>query len=589
MTTSIKTNEIKIPAHLKQYVCEQQYHQYTAIDHAVWRYVMRQNMNFLDGRAHGAYVEGLKVSGMKVDSLPNVEEMNASLARFGWGAATIGGFIPGVAFFDFQGHGILPIATNIRTLNHIAYTPAPDIIHEAAGHAPIIHNEQYAEYLKIFGQIGAKAIATKEEHDVFEAIKHLSEVMEDGVSSEEVIKAAEDNLEEKQQLATEISEATLISRLFWWTVEYGLIGKINAPLIYGAGLLSSIGESRDCLTDKVKKIPFDLETCINTDYDVTKPQPQLFVCENFDQLIEAVGQFAETMAFNVGGTESVNKALHSGTTATLVYSSGLQVSGTVTNLEYDSKGEAIYVNTTGQTALAVNNVELPGHDHGYHRDGFGSPIGKLENTDISLEMLTDEQLKDLSIVIGEATTLPFASGVKVAGRLQQITREKGRIVLLTFADCTVTLGERTLFKPEWGTYDMAVGETIISVFAGAADAERFYADQSGLLEEQHSENVSAVTSHTKEKDGLNNLYQTVRDVREGQPDEQGVLKLISGVTDMLDQHFPNDWLLRLELVELMNERKIKTGTRELVMKRLQQLKEDSEELRPLIENGLKLL
>lgn len=127
---------------------------------------MRQNHNFLKDSAHSSYIDGLRDSGIQVESIPMIEEMNTCLQPFGWGAVTIDGFIPGVVFFDFQAHGILPIAADIRQLEHIEYTPAPDIIHEAAGHAPILCNPQYANYVKIFGEIGRKAIATKEEHEV---------------------------------------------------------------------------------------------------------------------------------------------------------------------------------------------------------------------------------------------------------------------------------------------------------------------------------------------------------------------------------------------------------------------------------------
>ena len=82
--------------------------------------------------------------------------MNDCLAPSGWGAVTIDGLIPGVAFFDFEGHGLLPIATDIRKVENIEYTPAPDIVHEAAGHAPILLDSTYAKYGKRFGQIGVK-------------------------------------------------------------------------------------------------------------------------------------------------------------------------------------------------------------------------------------------------------------------------------------------------------------------------------------------------------------------------------------------------------------------------------------------------
>jgi phenylalanine-4-hydroxylase len=593
MSQSTKTRKkINVPAHLKQYVVEQNYDNYTAIDQAVWRYVMRQNTNFLDRGAHSAYIDGLKSSGINIESIPKVEEMNECLAPYGLGAATIDGFIPGVAFFDFQAHGILPIATDIRTLNHIDYTPAPDIIHEAAGHAPILCDEKYAQYVKIFGEIGSKAMATKEEHDVFEAIKHLSSIMEDGTSTEEKINEAKETLDLKLEAVKEISEAAQISRIYWWTVEYGLIGNVEKPLIYGAGLLSSVGESMNCLTDDVKKLPFSVKGCIETDYDVTKPQPQLFVCQSFDQLIEAVQEFSKTMAFSVGGTESLVKAIKSGSTATAVYRSGLQVSGTFTNIEEDTAGKAIYINTTGPTALAVDNVELQGHDKSYHNHGFGSPIGMLEKSDTPLEQFTDEQLRNFGICDGEYSEIRFESGIHVRGIVKRTLRKNGQIVLISFDNCTVQYKDNVLFEAQWGTYDMAVGASINSVHAGAADREKFFAEDIQEQDEITSreptigpdKNVSSTEVNLLEK-----LYHTVRKAREEKIGAESLSTILLEINRELDTHFPHDWLLRLELLELITENSILPDLAVTLRGQLKQLKVEKPNVEKLIDNGLKLL
>src|SRR4051812_10413356 len=357
----------KIPRHLQKYVVDQQYEKYTPIDHAVWRYVMRQNHNYLKDTAHQSYVGGLKSSGISVERIPNVTDMNKALEPYGWGAANIDGFIPGVIFFDFQAHGILPIASDIRKLENIQYTPAPDIIHEAAGHAPILCEEKFSEYIKLFGQIGSKALATSEEHDLFEAVRIYSNLLESGKATKVEIEAAKVNFEEKQAAITELSEAEQISRLYWWTVEYGLIGTVEKPQIYGAGLLSSVAEGRSSLTASVKKYPFDLQHVIRTGFDITKPQPQLFVCNSFEQLIDAVNEFSKTMAFKVGGTQGLEKALRSNHTATIQYSSGLQLTGTLRRIIKDEHGEAIYIQTEGPSALAFENTELIGHGKTTHQ------------------------------------------------------------------------------------------------------------------------------------------------------------------------------------------------------------------------------
>ncbi|TDL63061.1 aromatic amino acid hydroxylase [Rhodococcus qingshengii] len=569
--------ERKIPRHLQKYVVDQQYEKYTPIDHAVWRYVMRQNHNYLKDTAHQAYVGGLKASGISVEKIPNVMDMNKALKPFGWGAANIDGFIPGVIFFDFQAHGILPIASDIRKLENIQYTPAPDIIHEAAGHAPILCEDKFSEYVKLFGQIGSKALATSEEHELFEAVRTYSNLLESGKATKAEIDAAKANFEEKQAQVTELSEAEQISRLYWWTVEYGLIGSVDQPQIYGAGLLSSVSEGRSSLTDSVQKIPFDLQTVIETGFDITKPQPQLFVCDNFDQLIHAVNEFSETMAFKVGGTRGLDKALRSNHTATIEYSSGLQLTGTLRNILKDGNGEAIYIQTDGPSALAFDNTELSGHGKTTHQDGFGAPIGRIVNMIKPLEKLTDAELKEIGMEIGKVCTLEYESGVKLVGTPVQWIRKDDNLLLISLRDCTVSFAHQTLFQPDWGTYDLAIGEKISSVFAGAADSEQFYAD----LEEVETKPLAK-----RELSQLEQLYGKVRNIRDNaDPDIEIVL---TNVIEKLTTDYKEDWLLRIEVMELLEKNNLLPEKQLLLKKQLEEIKLLHNEFPILIERGLLL-
>ncbi|MGD8191240.1 aromatic amino acid hydroxylase [Brevibacillus ginsengisoli] len=575
---------VRVPAHLKQFVVEQDYARYTPIDQAVWRYVMRQNSSFLGKRAHETYLEGLRTSGISIERIPDIQEMNESLSQIGWGAVTIDGFIPAVAFFDFQAHGILPIACDIRQYDHIAYTPAPDIIHEAAGHSPIISDEKYRRYLKIFGDIGSRALSTREDYELYEAIRYLSIVKEDPEATIEQMEAAERDLEEKVKAVTEISEATELSRLYWWTVEYGLIGDVKNPQIYGAGLLSSVGESMSCLKPEVAKIPFSLEACIQTDFDITKPQPQLFVCRDFDQLIEAVQEYAKGMALNVGGTENLLKAKQMGQVATAVYSSGLQVSGVFHEIVRNEEGEAIYLKTAGATALAYGDKQLPGHGKEYHHEGFGSPIGKLKNAQKPLEAYTDHDLLDAGIVLGKEAALTYESGIHVTGIVRYIHREQDNVVLIGFDECTVTYGEQTLFQAEWGTFDMAIGERITSVFAGAADREEF-----AVGTHSPSDVKTRRPAYPDEILQLHQIFQEIRALRESQATTDEVQSAVTKILEQLDQQFPQDWLTRLEMLEILTEAKRLPEIQILLRDKLNQLMSDSEELSQLIHNGLHLL
>src|SRR6266403_1761673 len=349
-----------LPNHLLQFAVDQRYNEYTSVDHAVWRFIMRQNIFFLKEYAHKVYFQGLLDTGISFERIPRIEEMNDILAKIEWGAVAVDGFIPPAAFMEFQAYKVLVIACDMRQIQHIEYTPAPDIVHEAAGHAPIIVDREYSKYLQRFGEVGAKAMSSRKDFELYEAIRHLSILKELPNSDPKEVEEATREVEFCQKNLGEPSEMALLSRLHWWTVEYGLIGALDNPKIYGAGLLSSIGESVSCLEPEVKKMPYSVEAA-NTPFDITTKQPQLFVCRDFKHLRDVLEEFAGQMAFTVGGVEGVNKAIECQNTATCEYASGLQVSGIFTEVVTDERGQPIYLRTTGKTALAFKEKELPGH------------------------------------------------------------------------------------------------------------------------------------------------------------------------------------------------------------------------------------
>src|SRR5947208_8361786 len=228
----------------------------------------------------------------------------------------------------------------MRQIHHIEYTPAPDIVHEAAGHAPIIVDREYSNYLQRFGEVGARAMSSKKDFQLYEAIRHLSILKEQPHSTEEEVAEATREVEKRFANLGDPSEMALLSRLHWWTVEYGLIGTLEKPKIYGAGLLSSIGESVSCLESHVKKIPYSIDA-MHHPLDITTKQPQLFVCRDFQHLRGVLEEFANMMAFKVGGVEGINKAIECQHVATCEYSSGLQVSGVFTEVITDENNSPI--------------------------------------------------------------------------------------------------------------------------------------------------------------------------------------------------------------------------------------------------------
>jgi len=536
----------KLPRHLKQFIVAQNYEKYTPIDQAVWRYVMRQNYSYLKNVAYYPYIKGLQRAGLSIEYIPDLQTMNDNLGKIGWGAVTVDGFIPPAAFMEYQAYRVLVIAADIRQINHIEYTPAPDIIHESAGHAPIIADTDYNNYLSYFGSIGAKAMFSAKDFELYEAIRKLS-ILKEAVDTDELqIAKAEKELRYISENMGEPSEMALLGRLHWWTVEYGLIGTLENPKIYGAGLLSSIGESASCMQSDVKKLWYNIDT-INYSYDITKPQPQLFVTETFQNLIDVLEQFANTMAFRVGGAESVMKAIACKNVATAVYSSGLQVSGVFTDIGINADDGVTFIKTTGPSALAFSGKQLPGHGKNYHKDGFSSPVGRLKDASKPLENFNNEELKAAGIILGNNAELVFESGIKVMGNVNEILKENDQLILITFIDCTVIEGNgNVLFKPEWGVYDMAVGEKIVSVFNGAADKDAF--EEITLISQEKTHKITYDEKTLK----LHALYKKVREIRESGEN----LAQLPEIFNQLKNNHRHDWLCALEILEIVYHKKI---------------------------------
>lgn len=568
-------NEVleKLPRHLLDLVIDQPYNEYTAQDHALWRYVMRQNVRYLGEVAHGSYNEGLKKTGISIDRIPHMYGMNRILKEIGWAAVAVDGFIPPAAFMEFQAYNVLVIAADIRPIGQIEYTPAPDIIHEAAGHAPIIADPEYADYLRLFGEIGSKAFSSAANYRLYEAIRHLSILKTDPYTSPKQIEEAEKQLQEMEKQIGELSEMSLIRNLHWWTVEYGLIGDLKKPKIYGAGLLSSIGESKNALSNNVRRLPYDIRA---KDYafDITTMQPQLFVTPDFNHLTDVLREFEKSMAIKRGGLYGIKKAISSENYASCVYSSGLQVSGVFTNVIEDA-GKAVYLQTSGPTNLNCNNKQLENHGIAYHKDGFGSPVGHIKGITTPPEKLNTAELEAIGIKKDQPVEIEFESGVRVEGKLAALTFKNGDLLLMSFTDCTVTYQDKILFEPPWGIYDMAVGSKIVSCFSGVADPDAF-----GLRFPVPKEKTHKIVHEEKQK-RLFRMYQEVRDMRESGKAEVDLDCIIQ--TLIID--YPDDWLLTLEILEYAQ----KANHREMeamAASYLEEIKKYNPEYVHLIDQGM---
>lgn len=553
---------LNLPQHLQKYIVEQNYEKYTALDHAVWRYILRQLKNFLGKNAHEAYLDGLKKTGIDIEQIPRISDISACLEKFGWRALPVSGFIPPAAFMELQSLGVLPIASDMRSLDHLLYTPAPDIVHEAAGHAPIIADPEYAEYLRQYAQVARKALISNEDLELYKAIRELSDIKENPASTSAQINKAEEALSKISNSISFVSEASQLSRMNWWTAEYGLIGSAEAPKIFGAGLLSSVGESKWCLSSKVKKIPLSI-ACVDQSYDITEPQPQLFVAKDFRHLAEVLEDFSQSMSYKLGGLTGLQRALACKTVNTIEFENGLQISGQLTRIDH-AHDKAFYLQFQGPCQICYHNQEVKGHGRSHHSQGYGTPV------ELPLEKI------DYLSQLNKSLQLNFSSGVQINGTLTRVLNLGDFAQILSFKNAEVRNGEIILFRPEWGVYDMLLVENVTSVFGGPADRVNF-----GETEDFVAARVSP-PKYTENQKQLFSLYQRVRNLREASNFEETSLTAIYQDVCRLA---PNEWLLYVELFEICPAN---TALEKNLRAQLTELSSKHPDKAELISEGLRL-
>ena len=570
-----------LPAHLRPFVAKQDYDLYTPRDHAIWRFLLHQLSHSLKGVAEQIYFDGLAKTGIGLEAIPRIEEMNACLSELGWRAVVVDGFLPPAVFMEFQANRVLVIAVNIRSFEHMLYTPAPDIVHESAGHAPFLIDIDYAEFLQRFGELGMRAISSQIDWGVYEGVREISILKEKADTTEAELQDAEGRLEVIIQSNHHPSEATALARLHWWTVEYGLVGALDQPKIFGAGLLSSLSESQSCMDhEKVKKYPLTVNV-IDVLYQISDPQPQLFVTESTRHMSQVLGEFSRRMCCNLGGTRALQQAIEAATVNTATTNSGVQISGKFSRVITDAVGNTIYLNTSGPSQLAYDDTELDDHGIDYHKLGFGSPIGRLRSFEHCLSRYTVDELRQNKIELGKQVELNFLSGIQVSGLLNKIMRRYEKNIVLSFTNCTVLdqHGE-TLFAPDWGTYDMIVGDQVVSVCSGSADQSKF------PLYQAPSETVSIAQQYDAATEAQFKWYQKLREARDSDIGGDSLEELLDSISQLSNA----DWLLVFEAYELACN-KCPVGPLQIKLRQhLEQLLLDAEEsVQSLIGFGMQRL
>lgn len=229
------------------YTIDQDWHRYTPEEHDVWRALYRRQCNLLPGLAVPEFSQGLELLGMSENHIPNFAETNETLKTLtGWQVVAVPDLVPDAVFFEHLANRRFPAGRFIRTRSQLDYLQEPDVFHDVFGHVPLLANEVFADYLEAYGQGGLRALGRDCLHQ--------------------------------------------LARLYWYTVEFGLVDTPEGLRIYGAGILSSKTESVFSLQDESPhRVNFDLLRLMRTNYRIDDFQEIYFVIDGFDQL------FGETL------------------------------------------------------------------------------------------------------------------------------------------------------------------------------------------------------------------------------------------------------------------------------------------------------
>lgn len=254
-------------------VIEQPWDTYSATDHEVWRTLFARQQELLVGRASDEFLRNQREMGMSSQAIPKFEEINKSLrSATGWELIGVEGLLPELTFFEHLANRRFPVTWWIRRPDQLDYLSEPDLFHDLFGHVPLLMNPVFADYMAAYGRGGVKA------HGIAERAREAATTVIDGVA----------HVDEAKALSLGSDALSNLTRLYWYTVEFGLIRQPDGLRIYGSGIVSSKGESIYSLESAApNRIGFDLERIMRTRYRIDTFQKTYFVIDSYEQLMEA--------------------------------------------------------------------------------------------------------------------------------------------------------------------------------------------------------------------------------------------------------------------------------------------------------------
>ncbi len=229
---------------------EQIYAEYTPHDFLVWKTLYDRQMNILTPNVSAAYLDAIKTIRFTNERIPDFSEVADILQPLtGWSLEVVPNISPTPTFFKFLSQKKFTATCWLRSMDQLDYLEEPDMFHDVFGHAPLLSNQPYVDFFKGMSDIALKHIDNQDKID-------------------------------------------LLGRLYWFTIEFGMIREQGKLKIYGAGIISSKGETEHCLSEKTTHLPFDVATILNTPYRTDILQDKYFVIDSFEQLYDSLPEIA---------------------------------------------------------------------------------------------------------------------------------------------------------------------------------------------------------------------------------------------------------------------------------------------------------
>ncbi len=224
----------------------QDYSTYTTEDFYVWKLLYERQIPHIKEVASKLYLEALDIIGFNADEIPHFEETTKKLQKqTGWKIGVVPELVPQKEFFEMLTNKVFPATCWLRSFEELNYIEEPDMFHDVFGHIPLLVNPAYAQFMQSFGKLAMKWI------DDADAI-------------------------------------AILARVYWYTIEFGLLNENKNNKIFGAGIISSIGETAHVFSNDSVKTPFNIHEMLATPYRIDTLQPRFFVIESFEQLCSAI-------------------------------------------------------------------------------------------------------------------------------------------------------------------------------------------------------------------------------------------------------------------------------------------------------------